>query len=307
MKTVVFTGATSFLGAHLLRELLREGHVVYALVRGDSTRLGQLPAGDRLHLLYGSLDDLDIVREEVSRADLWIHFAWHGSGSRNRADREVQSRNVAYSVRALQIADELGCRQFIFSGSQAEYGNKSGVIRESMECLPISEYGKAKLEFSGRAEAYCRNVQMDFIHLRIFSVYGPGDRAGTLVDDCIRKFNTGQSLVLGPCTQEWNYLYIDDFAAIVMRLIENGCASGIYNVGSDDTRVLREYVLKIYEMSNGTGTYEFGESCTNPERSPSLRPDISRLLETIGDFRMTSFEEGIRKTMDAAGMECEKA
>lgn len=303
MKVVVFTGATSFLGTHLLEKLLNKGYAVYALVRKNSARLKRLPASDRLILLYGSLDDLELVREKVAHADLWIHFAWQGSVGEDRTDREIQNGNVEYSMRALEIADELGCKEFVFSGSQAEYGKKDSETRENMACAPVSEYGRAKLAFSRKAEEYCEKREIKFIHLRIFSVYGPGDRQGSLVSDCIRKFNHGQKMDLGSCVQKWNYLYIDDFAAMVMRLINSDCEAGIYNIGSDDTRVLREYVLQIYEMSNKSGSYEFGDTYVNPEGSPSLRPDISKLLTVIGDFKMTPFEEGIHRIMDATEFE----
>lgn len=69
---------------------------------------------------------------------------------------------------------------------------------------------KSKIGFSRWAIVEAAKRQLQFIHLRIFSVYGYGDREGTLIDSCVHKMNQGGIIHLGPCTQQWNYLYIND-------------------------------------------------------------------------------------------------
>lgn len=298
MKIVVLTGATSFLGLNLLNKLLLQGYMVYALVRKESPSQKKLPQADNFKLIYGSMDEIEILEDCVSSADVFIHFAWDGSGNQGRACKEIQQKNIHYSMRALDVANNLGCTQFIFSGSQAEYGKSREVLCETALCNPISEYGKAKLRFSCLAEEFCKNKMINFVHLRIFSVYGVGDRTGTLVDSCINKFNNGEVMHLGPCKQYWNYLYIEDFVNIILKIIEKQCTTGIYNIASTDTRVLREFVEEIYAMSNQTGAFEFGKHVANPEGSPELRPDISKLEENIGGMDFISFRQGIRKIME---------
>ena len=301
MKTVVITGATSFLGRSVLKKLLDADYDVYAFVRDEKafSRCG----GERLHIVKGNLDNIEIILRELTHADYFIHFAWDGSGNAGRADRDTQLRNIDYSMRALNTAKTLGCNNFIFSGSQAEYGAVREIITENLKCNPVSEYGKAKLAFSEKAAKFCENNNMNFMHLRIFSVYGPGDRTGTLTDLCVRGFNSGKKVTLGPCSQKWNYLFIDDFSDIVLRLMQSGCKSGIYNIASGDTRILREYVMEIYDLSDKSGEYEFGQTAGNPEGSPSLEPCIDKLNSTIGDINYTSFADGIKSIMKALKQE----
>lgn len=297
MKTVILTGATSFLGRNLLKGLLQNAYQVYALVRQSSPDADKLPQNENLKIIYGSLDTLDVIEKTIEKADYFIHFGWDGSGNAGRANAEVQRKNVEYSMNALKTAHRLGCHAFIFPGSQAEYGLKKGRIYETEECNPVSEYGKAKLKFSQRAEDFCKEQNMKFVHLRIFSVYGPGDRKNTLVDACIRKFNAGEVMSLGPCTQKWNYLYIEDFVEIILKMMKQGCDTGIYNIASLDTRILREFVREIYELSNKTGNYNFEDTAQNPEGSPELIPDVGKMLTVTGKMEMTSFRNGILKTM----------
>ena len=297
MNTIVMTGATSFLGRNILRGLLDKGYIVYALVRKDSPSIQFLHTSSNLKLIYGSLENLDEICNYVERAKWFIHFAWDGSGYNGRADKTIQQKNIEYSMHALEIAQKIGCEKFVFSGSQAEYGIVHDETYEDMKCSPVSEYGKAKLRFSEMAEDFCIHKKIKFIHLRIFSVYGIGDREGTLVDSCIKKFNIGEQMILGSCLQEWNYLYIIDFVHMILKILESESANGIYNIASKDTRIMREFVNEIYELSNKSGTYKFTETTENPEGSPSLHPNTDRIMKLIDGYEMTSFATGINEIM----------
>lgn len=297
MKSIIITGATSFLGRNVLCELVKHDYKIYAFVREDSADLWRLPKHNRIEYIYGSLDELKVVLHYVKEADYFFHFAWDGKGYEGRQSEEKQNKNIIYSMNALKLAKLLGCRQFVFSGSQAEYGCCREMITEETEANPISAYGKAKLEFSTQAMQYCMHTDMQFIHLRIFSVYGPDDRTGTLVDTCVRNFNDGKLAELGPCTQSWNFLYIKDFVSAMMCLIEKGCKTGVYNLASEDTRVLSEFVLEIYKLSNQTGEYRFGKESDNPEGSPELQPSINKIKDAIGWYPRYCFADGIKCIM----------
>ena len=302
MKNIVITGATSFLGRNTIKELLAQGEYrIFAFLRENSPKKSLLPYHKNIQYVYGSLDEIECIAKAVDSAYAFIHFGWDGSGNHGRANDDVQERNIAYSKRALQLAKTLGCHKFIFPGSQAEYGQKTDMIHETDSCNPVSPYGKAKLRFAEWAYEYVKDTDIQFIHLRIFSVYGFGDREGTLVDACIDKFNTGEIMQLGPCKQKWNYLYICDFAKMMKKIVDSDMETGIYNVASDDTRRLKEFVDCIYQMSNQLGNYELGDDASNPEKSPNLVPCIDKLLVCIGEMDFTSFDSGIRETMIQKG------
>lgn len=295
MSTIIMTGATSFLGRNTLSHLLSQGNTIYALVRKDSPKLPLLPDSPNLITIYGDLNDIDIIYNFVKKANYFLHFGWDGSGSLGRADTEMQNKNIAYSIKALKLAEKTNCSKFIFSGSQAEYGKTTEQIFETNKCSPISAYGKAKLEFSEYAFKYTQNKPIEFLHLRIFSVYGYGDRDNTLVDLCVKNFDADTHTQLGCCQQYWNYLYIDDFVFIITKLLNFPTKSGIYNIASKDTRILRDFVEEIYDLSTKTGKYTFSANEQNPEGSPTLQPNIDKLISIIGNFEFKLFSEGIKE------------
>lgn len=299
MKKIVITGATSFLGRNVINELSKAGYIIYAFCRIDSPSLDLLKNIKNVHIIYGTLSTMiTTLPSQITDADAFIHFAWDGSGRQGRANEDVQRKNVIYAIEAIKLAQKLGCSKFIFPGSQAEYGMRNDMMRESDICHPISEYGKAKLAFQEKAKKEINLNDISLLHLRIFSVYGFGDRSGTLVDSCIDTFNTGNCIELSSCKQFWNYLYIDDFSKIIRILIENKVPTGIYNIASNDTRVLKDFVNEIWESSNKTGKFVLGKDNYNPEGVPSLQPDISSMMDILGTFHFTEFSQGIKKIMN---------
>ena len=101
---IVVTGATSFLGAALCKELVSRGHQVYAVVRpGSSNRqaLAELEKDSYFHIISRNLDELDQLDREISvECPVYFHFGWDGSGSENRKNPEVQGKNALDGMKA---------------------------------------------------------------------------------------------------------------------------------------------------------------------------------------------------------------
>lgn len=298
MKKIVMTGATSFLGRSVIRELAGEKCQISAFVRPESANQKLLPAGDQVKIFNGCLEEIERALSVISEGDVFLHFAWAGTASCDRGQEDIQRENIVYAGKALEAARRMGCRKFIFPGSQAEYGIRQDLTREEDLVNPVSAYGKAKAEFGRQARLLCEDGDMDFYHLRVFSVYGYGDRSGTLTDLCMRRFLQGEHVSLGSCEQKWNYLYIDDFARIVREFIFSDCAPGVYNVASDDTRRLKDFVNEMHRLSGMRGSFDHEASVVKPEGIANLNPDISKLRRNLPEIRFTSFSAGARETME---------
>lgn len=321
------TGATSFLGAALIKELLKEGHQVYAVVRPGSLNRKALDSimSDRLRVVELELGQLDRIAEYIPvPCQVFFHFGWDGSGSENRKKAEVQQQNVRDGVKALEGARHLGCRRFLFSGSQAEYGICRDVMTEDRECRPVSEYGKAKTAFYQKAVELVNRWKKDakagkdvpgadtvpeYIHARIFSVYGPGDHPWSLVNTCLNTFLSDGTMKLGACTQQWNFLYIDDlvkglaalaFAEGTVGYRGGSSEDGIYNVAGDKdaTMPLRNYVEQMYHICGNRGRCLYGEIPPNAEGQANLIPDIEKIKKKTGWKPRIGFEEGIMRMLE---------
>lgn len=305
MSVYVVSGATSFLGRHLVAQLLDEQHTVYAIVRPDSKNLALLPSRPNCKVIPADVAQTQAWRAAIEHADLFLHLAWDGVGMEGRAGQAVQERNIKNSLACLKAAAALGAKRFFFFGSQAEYGRQMVAVEENSPCAPVTEYGKAKLEFYRQAQPLSRSLGIAYTHLRIFSVYGPGDHPWTLVNTCLDGFLSGQEVALSSCEQPWNFLYIKDFVQAVLALC--GCpaerTSDIFNIAGDETRPLREYVETIWLSCGRTGTPRFGAVGDRLERPYGIMPINNRLHQITDWTQQTSFEAGIREMISIRSKE----
>lgn len=293
MENIVITGATGFLGSHLAQWFLEQGDRVYALVRPGSAKLQYLPKHRNLIPVYGTMEEAADCVEEIGHADAWFHFAWGGVNREEIDSPEVQAGNIRGSLACVEAAHRLGCRVFMDAGSRVEYGvieDGRGVMTEEMECSPVNEYGKAKLEFFRQAVPVCERYGMNFCHLRFFSVYGYGDHPWSIISTLVRELPRGGRVSLSACRHEWNFMYIDDAVEAVGRLYEQvkdkPCKKGAaVNIASRDTRVLKSFVEEVFELAGKRGTLEFGTFVQAKEGALSIRPDVSRMEAMTGGFK----------------------
>ena len=153
LRNALVTGATSFLGAALVRRLLAEGWGCRVIVRPESRGLAALPVGHPgLRVIRGDCGAPEDWQAEVQGCECFFHVAWDGIGAAGRADVGIQRRNVEMAKACLRAAAAEGCGRFVFAGSQAEYGVCDGEITEATPCAPRIEYGRGKLAFLQAAE-----------------------------------------------------------------------------------------------------------------------------------------------------------
>ncbi len=239
--------------------------------------------------------------------DAWIHFAWDGVGSAGRSDTNIQIENIQNAKKAYLYAKLLGARKFLFAGSQAEYG-----IGNHRVPMPVSPYGKAKLAFGRWAteqsllsEIY-DDAPMQFIHMRIYSVYGSGDHETSLVNTVLRAALRHEAITLGPCEQRWNYLEVHDLArAIRILLRSEDTRTGIYDIAGSDSRMLKKYVIAMNAIAGDGAELRFGTRANNAEGAANMSPEILK-LQRLGFHQEISFEAGIGmllKTMREEGSE----
>lgn len=283
-KVAIITGVSSFLGRNVARKLLANGFIVFGIVRSNSKRLSGLNEIKGLKLVTLDFDkiklsDFDNVNvPDMMDCDItFIHFAW--GATLDRSNFMAQMYNVDYSMKVLQFARLLKVKRFIFAGSQAEMSD--------------SAYGMAKKEFADRANKILINEGIDFIHLRIFSVYGKEDRETTILKTLVKLTKEGKDVGLSTCEYMWNFLYIDDFTDIINLLIEKKAKRGTYDIASDDTRLLKDYVIEGHKLLKGKNYLNFGERPDSTEKFAI--PNISLLLDTIGKYDFTKFSKGILK------------
>ena len=299
MKRIVVTGATSMIGVALIEECLRHDIEIYAVVRSSSGKAGRLPLSEKIHLTDCSLEDLsDLPGRIPGGCDTFYHIAWGNTGEARNKSTELQSRNIFYTLQAVRAAAELGCRRFIGAGSQAEYGPMDvEKISPDSPVNPSTPYGASKLAAGHLAGMLCRELGMECIWPRIFSVYGKYEKETTMVASGLRKMLAGQPTEFTPAMQRWDYLYSKDAGRAFYLIGEKGKGGSVYCVGSGQARPLKEYIEEMAALT-GAGKPGIGAKPYPPGAVMNLCADIGTLTGDTGFIPEYTFEQGIRETIE---------
>ena len=327
---ILISGITSFLGISTGKALLKKGHEVYGILRPESRNKERLKGEKGIQLLSLNMESFLLWEKEnageakrnITRDgyaiekgfslpslaelhfDVVLHFAWDGVGSLGRSDIATQEKNLRMSKAFFSWAKAQGVKRFFFAGSQAEMGRGT---RE--EPLPASPYGEKKLAFS---EYGLKNHgDMEFIDLRIYSIYGKGDHERSLVKTLVRNTLKGRETELGLGNKIWNFMAEEDFGRalafltdldILTRKGESRSQRSSKSEGENPERENADSEIEYKEKQLDLASYgqnkEYGsftiDICSRESR---LLSDYIKEIEQIG-FSFLK-KKGIRKSEES--------
>lgn len=291
------TGASSFVGVEVCRYLADNGHEIIAMSRRDNEQLNAIAKGGHLKVFRADMQNL-VERATDVKADVFIHFAWAGTSQEERNNVVVQKENIRLSLEYVRLAKCMGCQLYLDAGSQAEYGIVPGVITEETECHPISPYGKAKLQLFKETSRVTKELKMKYIHLRILSIYGENDHDETLIKTSLKKLMTNIPIEMHSGGQKWNYVYVKDAARQICELAfyaisNDSFKQDIYNIASNDTRKLEEFIITMKGLLGSSSTLIFGGY--NQNSDVNLDPDTEKTASIVKPLTNYKFEEVILK------------
>lgn len=298
MKYVVVTGATSFIGIHLIKKLLQNNYKVYAVVRPNSKNIARLPKHSNMVMLEVELSNTKDILNYIS-GDIYAfyHLAWEGARVPYRDDKVMQEKNYQAAIDAFEVALSLNVKKFIGIGSQAEYGKFNGVVDESYPCNPLTEYGKSKYATYLTILKLASEKNIKFYWPRIFSAYGPYDYEKSLIMSCIDKMQKNESIDMTECTQNWDYIYIDDIVEALIKFLDNDCENGAYNLASGNSRQLKLFVEEIKDVLQSKSIINYGAIPYGKEGPISFRPNVNKLEKALNWTAATKFTEGIKQIL----------
>ena len=297
MKRAVITGPTGAIGMALITQCIREGWEVLAVCHRGSARISSIPVHPRVKILETELSELGQLEQVIEgRYDVFYHFAWEGTTGAARNDMPLQTRNIASALQAAELAAKLGCNTFVGAGSQAEYGPlDQEMIGPDAPEHPTTPYGVSKLAAGKLSKLLCKELGIEWIWPRIFSVYGIYDKESTMVMTALHQFLAEEETAFTPGEQEWDYLYSKDAGRAFYLIGEKGRDGSIYCVGSGKAKRLYEYIYQIRDVANPKATPGIGKKSYGVQPVMHLCADISSLKNDTGFEPAYEFSSGIRE------------
>jgi UDP-glucose 4-epimerase len=299
MMRILVTGATGFVGAHVLQRLSTENASLAILVRAGSNTWRIKPLLSSVSAIVGDLRNPRELAPAIAdfEPDTVIHLAWSGVGNRYRNVQWQMDDNLASSIDLLRTAHAAGCRTWIGLGSQAEYGPMNGPVDEECPTQPTTMYGAAKLAACVLSRQVCALFGMRFVWLRLFSAYGPMDDSGWMIPSVILSLLRGERPAMTEGTQRWDYLFATDVADAICRTALNADVSGVFNLGSGQAHTVRSVAERIRDLIDPSRPLGFGEVAYRKDQVMHLQADISRLQVATGWSPSVTLAEGLARTV----------
>ena len=219
MKVLV-TGATGFIGSHLVEALVQRGAQVRCLVRNIS-HLGWVK-NCPVEFTVGDCQEMESLHQAVQDVDQVFHLAGATMAVKEQTFFEVNGRGTENLVKAC-IENNTRLKKFIYLSSQAAAGPclSDGKKKESDPCEPVSPYGKSKL--LGEELALSHAHELPLLILRPCAVYGPRDKSFFTLFKCLSK---NFKPCLADHDQYISMCYVEDLVQAMLLAAETQTESG---------------------------------------------------------------------------------
>lgn len=292
---VLLTGATGFIGSHVARALVRQGHEIHALVRpgSDLSRIADIQSS--LRLVAGDLLNSSFALPSSS-FDLAVHLAWYVEPGKYL----TSPQNVEFLCASLRFAKHLadsGCKRLVAAGTCFEYDTDLGVLSESCPTRPRHLYAASKLALYHALEGFYATKSIEFAWTRFFYLYGPFENPGRLVPVVVNGLLKGETVKLPPGEQVRDYLHIEDVAGAVCAVAASRL-TGAVNIGSGQPVAVRDVALKIGEIIGRPELISLGALPQPPDDPMRIVADNSRLVQNTNWKPRYTLESGLQHTIE---------
>ncbi len=298
-RRVLVTGGAGFVGATLVRRLVRSGYSVRVL--------DNLTTGDRSHidgvdaeLVEGDIRDATALDAALSGVEIVVHLAAAGSVVKSIEDPVTNfDVNVVGTFQVLDAVRRAGLeRTVLASTGGALIGDALPPVNEQSLPKPISPYGASKLAGEGYAHAFARAFGLRTVSLRFANVYGPwSERKQGAMTMFFRAIDAGEPIVIyGDGSASRDYTHVDDICRALELALETDAKGGtVLHIASGVETTVQE----LAELCRGAAGVPEHPIEYRPKRPGEVERNFASYdlaQELLGYVPTIRREEGIRQT-----------
>lgn len=236
MARALVTGGSGFVGANLVRRLLRDGHEVHLLQRASYRpwRVTDLLNAVQVHI--GDLHSAEAMQKLVGslRPDWVFHLAAYGAYSYQQGMQAMIDTNLRGAVSLIDACVAYEVAAVVCAGSSSEYGWKDHAPHEQDWADPNSHYAITKLAATHYARLAALKHDLHIVTLRLYNIYGPYEEPTRLIPRLICFARHGRLPALVSPDIARDYTYVDDAVEAFMLAAQQQALprGAVFNVGT---------------------------------------------------------------------------
>jgi nucleoside-diphosphate-sugar epimerase len=240
MKVLV-TGATGFIGQHVIPQLLEHGHTVVAVAR-DERKARRFDWFKRVRFIACDIHHPSANPfEQFGQPAAVIHLAWPGLPNYKALFHFEE--NLPADYRFLKSLVESGVGHLLVTGTCFEYGMQSGVLSEDMPTAPANPYALAKDTLRKFLQSLQQQHSFTLQWARLFYMYGQGQNQNSLLAQLDRAVDSGDPVFsMSGGEQLRDYLPVEVVASHLVSLLEHPQYNGVVNICSGEPISVRRLV-----------------------------------------------------------------
>jgi nucleoside-diphosphate-sugar epimerase len=304
MRALV-TGAAGFIGSHLCRRLVADGHEVIGfddLSEGTFDNLADVP---EVAFVEADLRDEQSVIRAAEGAEVIFHQGAKRSVPRSLVEPFLTTDvNVRGTLNVLEAARATGAR-VVYASSSSVYGDQvSFPLHEDLYPRPKSPYAASKLADEALAGAYTSSLGIPTVGLRYFNVYGPrqdpqSEYAAVVPRFIVACLTGSRPVIHGDGQQSRDFTFIDDVVQANLRAAgaPERAQGRAFNVGGGGQPTSVNKLLAVIASLTGAAP----DPLTEPARDGDVRTtqaDLSQVREALGHEPSVDITEGLRRTVE---------
>lgn len=306
---VVVTGGCGFIGAHLVKALLEGGF--HVRVADDlSARNSSAKTCEGAELFEGDLRKYEVASQAFRGMDLCINLAAvsGGIGFFNRRPATILRNNLEILCATFEAARVRGIRRIIYVSSSCVFdrSEKHPLTEVDVEDSPPPPAGYPFSKLAGEylCKAYHQEYGVEYVIIRPFNVYGPGERPGetpgdshVIPDLVLRTFRGEYPLqIFGDGLQTRTFTHVRDVAAGILAVLDNPAARNEdFNLAGYPEMAIRDLAQMIWGIAGRREPFKTVSVKTFPFDVPRRGADTSKAREYLGWQAQVELREGLEE------------
>jgi nucleoside-diphosphate-sugar epimerase len=292
----VLTGATGFIGSHVARLLVAQGHTVFAIIRPGANRWRLADIERELRIIPGDLRDLSSLRDALraARPEICVHLAWRGWSGQAEAEENLTSLGVSLDL--LRMMPELSCGRFVNIGTCFEYDFSRNPQAETTALRPRELYGTCKKSLFEVAQQFSALTGVSVVTPRVFFSYGPFEDVRRLVPSVALALLRGDVAKVTPGEQVRDYLHVEDVASAIWRVATSGIV-GAVNIASAEPVTVADLTARVGRILGKPELVRLGAIPYRPNEPMCIVGDATMLRDLLRWSPRFDLDRGLAATL----------